>query len=54
MSVPAFERRANPNPNASTANVVTISFVPIVDILVLSGGLNPAMAAKLPENVRKG
>jgi hypothetical protein len=55
VSVPAFARRADPNPNANIASAVTTSFLPIIEYsLLLFGGFNPAMIAKLPENVRKG
>jgi hypothetical protein len=53
--VPAFERRTDPNPNANIASAVTISVLPIIEYsLLLSGGFNPAMIAKLPENISKG
>jgi len=53
--VPAFARKADPNPNANIANAVTISFLPIIEYsLLLFGGFNPAMIAELPENIRKG
>jgi hypothetical protein len=30
--VPAFERRADPNPNANIASAITISLFPMIDI----------------------
>jgi hypothetical protein len=49
--VPAFERGAVPNANANTANVISTSFFPMVDSIVLSGGLNPATNAELPKKM---
>jgi hypothetical protein len=52
--VPAFERRAVPNPNANTANAMTKHFFPIIEeFLLLFPRFNPTMTTKLPSNVRK-
>jgi hypothetical protein len=49
--VPAFERRAVPNPNANTANAMTKHFFPIIEeFLLLFRRFNPAVTAKLPRN----
>jgi len=45
----ALERRANPNPNASIANPVTIIFVPMSISLLLFLRLNQRTTAKLPK-----
>ena len=49
--MPAFARGAVPNTNANTANVISISFFPMVDIPYVVGGLNPASSAKLPKKM---
>ena len=41
-----FERRADPNPNANTANVVTISFFPMIDIPSVVSPIEPTITAK--------
>jgi hypothetical protein len=50
--VPAFERRAVPNPNANTANAITKHFFPMIEeFLLLFRRLNPTITAKLPRKM---
>jgi hypothetical protein len=47
--VPAFERTADPNPNANTANPITKHFFPInEEFLQLFRRFNPGILAKFP------
>jgi hypothetical protein len=48
--VPAFERRAVPNPNANTAKAITKHFFPMIEeFLLLFRRFNPTIVAKLPK-----
>ena len=52
--MPAFARRADPNSNANTANVIAMSFFPMIEyFLLLFRGFNTTIISKLPGNVRK-
>jgi len=51
--VPAFERIADPNPNANAANAITRIFLPIICCpFLLVGGLNLIISAKLLKKIR--
>ena len=50
--MPAFEHSANPNPNASIANAVTIRFVPMVDIPLVVSAIELRDNCEVAENLR--
>jgi len=50
-SVPAFEHRTDPDPNAKTANAITMSFPPFIDIPRVVSAIEPTSDCEVAEKV---